>query len=121
MKYSKDIEVLNCTEAHKDIINNIKNNMDEIKELDHLADFFEAFGNKKRIRILYALFNSELCVCDIVELLKIDIDDAKYQLMKLSNSGIIKHRDEGDIRYYSLKNSYINDILVKGFINISSN
>lgn len=120
MNYKKDIEFCNYNKVHENIIKDVKNSMNEVGELENLVSFFEVCANDIRIKMIYSLFNAELCTCDISSLLKIDKGDTIYHLNKLSKFGIIKYRREGDIIYYSLKNNHINNILVEVFLSMDS-
>lgn len=73
---------------------------------------FNALADKSRLKILYALGNGqELCVCDISVLLGVKVATTSHQLRKLRDLKILKHRNEGKLVYYSLRDPRISDIL----------
>ena len=73
---------------------------------------FNALADKSRLKILYALGNGqELCVCDISVMLGVKVATASHQLRKLRDLKILKHRNEGKLVYYSLRDPRVSDIL----------
>ncbi len=82
---------------------------------DELADFFKLFGDPTRIKILFALGASELCVGDIAELLAMNHSAISHQLRLLSRSRLIKSRKTGKHVYYSLSDKHIKNVLAQGF------
>ncbi len=97
--------------------------LDRIKELlpaeegvaNELADFFKLFGDSTRIKILFALGASELCVGDIADLLSMNHSAISHQLRLLSRARLIKSRKIGKHVYYSLSDKHIKNVLAQGF------
>ncbi|MFH1152984.1 MAG: metalloregulator ArsR/SmtB family transcription factor [Pseudomonadota bacterium] len=84
-------------------------------ELLDLADFFKVFGDHTRIRILHALYSStELCVCDLVEVLGMNQSAVSHQLRILRASKIVKYRKDGKMVYYSLDDEHVYKLLDDG-------
>jgi ArsR family transcriptional regulator len=83
-----------------------------------LADLFKVLGNITRIRILHALNFSELCVCDLVEVLEMSQSAISHQLGILRASKIVKFRKEGKNVFYSLDDDHIRSLLSDGIIHI---
>lgn len=79
-----------------------------------IADLFKVFGDPTRIRILYALANQELCVCDIAELLGMTQSAISHQLRVLKQTHLVKFRREGKTVFYSLADSHVATILNQG-------
>ncbi|MBS4539180.1 winged helix-turn-helix transcriptional regulator [Clostridium sp. D2Q-11] len=115
---AKEIEVCNCNEVHENIISEAKTNLPKDECLFDLADFFKVFGDSTRIKIIYALLQSEMCVCDIAELLNMSQSAISHQLRTLKNHGVVKYRREGRVVYYSLDDDHISEILNQGFTHI---
>lgn len=69
--------------VHQNIINSVENDFPEEEILYDLAELFKVFGDSTRIKILYALFESEMCVCDIAELLNMTQSAISHQLRVL--------------------------------------
>lgn len=84
------------------------------EELFALADFYKIFGDSTRIRILYALFDTELCVCDIAEVLGMTVSAISHQLRILKQARLVKFRRAGKTVYYSLADDHIHSILDAG-------
>lgn len=80
-------------------------------ELAEMAELFKAFGDSTRIRILYILSRTELCVCDIAAVLGLTQPAVSYQLKALKQARLIKPRREGKTVYYSLDDGHVATIL----------
>jgi ArsR family transcriptional regulator len=119
MDVKNSFEVCSCNVIHEDVISKVKGSMlgDEI--LYDLAEFFKVFGDSTRIKILYALFMSEMCVCDISALLSMNQSAISHQLKILRQAKLVKSRREGKVVYYSLEDEHIKGIFNQGLIHIS--
>jgi len=89
------------------------------ESLYDLAEIFKVFGDTTRIKILYALFASEMCVCDIAVLLNMTQSAISHQLRVLKQARLVKYRKEGKIVYYSLDDDHIKQIFDQGLIHIT--
>ncbi len=87
-------------------------------ELYDLAELFKVFGDTTRIRILFALFEQELCVSDIAQGLQITQSAISHQLKILKQSRLIKSRREGKQMYYALADDHVRSIIEKGLEHI---
>lgn len=108
-----------CTIIHKEVINKVKDKLPKEEMLYELAEFFKVFGDTTRIRILCALFEAEMCVCDLSALLNISQSAISHQLRGLKNARIVKFRKEGKVVYYSLDDDHIKHIFDEGFRHIT--
>ncbi len=117
----KSLSVCDCTEVHGDIVDKVKNNMPQEEILYDLAELFKVFGDTTRVKILYALFESEMCVCDIVDLLGMTQSAISHQLRVLKQARLVKFRKEGKVVFYSLDDSHINRIFDEGLNHIKEN
>lgn len=115
---NKDIEICKCTIIHKDIINNVKEHIPEEELLYDLAELFKVFGDTTRIKILCALFQAEMCVCDIAALLGMTQSSISHQLRVLKQARLVKFRKEGKVVYYSLEDNHIKQIFDQGLTHI---
>ena len=104
--------------VHEEVVNQVLEVMPTDEELQSLADFFRIFGDSTRIRILYALSQSELCVCDIASLLGMGQSAISHQLRILKQMRLVKFRREGKSVLYSLADGHIETILAQGMENI---
>lgn len=114
----KDIETCNCIMVHDDTVNKVKSNFPKEACLYDLAEFFKIFGDSTRIKIIFALYHSELCVCDLAEVVGISQSGISHQLRTLKQMDIVKYRREGKTVYYSLDDHHIYEILTSGFAHI---
>ena len=83
-------------------------------DLYDLAELFKVFGDSTRIKILYVLFESELCVCDIAQLLGMTQSAVSHQLRILKSNKLVKFRREGKTVFYSLDDDHVRSILSLG-------
>ena len=113
----KETLVCECTVIHQEVIDKIK--LPEEELLYDLGDFFKILGDSTRIKILSALFQSEMCVCDIAALLGMTQSTISHQLRVLKQGRLVKHRKEGKVVYYSLDDDHIKHIVDQGLTHIS--
>lgn len=104
--------------VHTDLLALVKNGMPDENELADLADLFKVFGDTTRIRILFVLFKSELCVCDLAESLNMTQSAISHQLKVLKQSKLIKSRREGKSIFYSLADSHVSTMIAQGLEHI---
>ena len=100
--------------VHEDVVEQVKGNMPDDETLYDLADLFRIFADSTRIKILYVLFESEMCVCDIAQLLGMTQSAISHQLRALKQSQLVKYRREGKTVFYSLADSHVRTILDQG-------
>ena len=103
---------------HKDVVKRVEKTMLKEEIIYDLADFFKILGDTTRMRILSALFQEEMCVYDIANLLKMTQSAISHQLRVLKQGRFVKHRKEGKIVYYSLEDEHIKHIVEQGMIHI---
>ncbi len=106
------------TVIHEEVVEQVRKSMPEEEELFTLAEFFKVFGDTTRIRILYALFQAEMCVCDIAHLLNMSQSAISHQLRVLKQAKLVKFRKEGRVVYYSLDDDHIKAIFDQGYQHI---
>ena len=108
--------VPNCdhVHVHNDVVKNVTDLLPPDELLYDLAELFKVFGDSTRIRILYALFEAEMCVCDIAELLNMTVSAISHQLRVLKQAGLVKFRREGKTVFYSLADDHVRTILNQG-------
>ncbi|MGG7059279.1 ArsR/SmtB family transcription factor [Clostridium nigeriense] len=112
------LESCNCTIIHKDVVERVKGNLPKEENLYDLADLFKAFSDSTRIKILHALFQEELCVCDLAALLDMTQSAISHQLRVLKGNRLVKFRRDGKVIYYSLADDHIKHIFDEGFKHI---
>ncbi|MCZ6132862.1 metalloregulator ArsR/SmtB family transcription factor [Campylobacter ureolyticus] len=114
-----DQEICDSVVIHKEVVENTKIKMPDDTSLNELADFFKIFGDSTRVRILWALNESEMCVCDIAALLNMSQSSISHQLRVLKQNKFVKNRRDGKVVYYSLLDEHISYILKQGLTHIS--
>lgn len=116
----QDVEVDQCDFmfVHEEIVQKVMKVMPEDGQLSDLAEFFKIFGDSTRIKILYALSQSEMCVCDIANLLQMGQSAISHQLRLLKQMRLVKSRRDGKTVFYSLADGHIETILAQGMEHI---
>lgn len=107
-------EELNCTVKHPDIIKQAKQVMPDEETLFDIAELFKVFGDSTRMKIICCLFEHEMCVCDIAELINSTQSAVSHQLRVLKQAKLVKYRKEGKTVYYSLDDDHVKEIYEKG-------
>ena len=104
--------------VHTDIAEAVRREMPTEDELFDLAELFKIFGDSTRVKILYLLFESEMCVCDIAELTGVTVSAVSHQLRVLKSAKLVKFRKEGKSVFYSLADEHVGSILAQGLEHI---
>jgi len=115
---NNDILTCDCDVIHSDIVAKVKEKMPEDAELYDLADFFKVLGDSTRTKIMWALDEGELCVCDLAFLLNMTKSAISHQLKSLRYANLVKFRKQGKVVYYSLTDDHVRQILEKGLEHI---
>ena len=118
-----DVECCDFYQVHDDVVKAVKEKMPDEDELYDLAEIFKVFGDSTRIKILYVLFEQELfeaemCVCDIAQLLNMTQSAISHQLKILKQSRLVKNRREGKAVFYSLADGHVRSIINQGLEHI---
>ena len=113
-----EIERCGCLFVHEDAVSEVLGEMPDDETLYDLAELFKVFGDSTRIKILYALFEAELGVCDISKLLGLTQSAVSHQLRVLKNSRLVKFRREGKTVFYALADGHVRRIIAQGMDHI---
>ena len=113
------LERCDCDVIHEGVVAAVKERMPEEETLYDLAELFKIFGDSTRIKILWALEEAEMCVCDIAYLLNLTQSAVSHQLRILKQSNLVKSRREGKIVYYSLSDEHVKQIFEQGLSHIN--
>lgn len=105
--------------AHEDLVDKVNQDMPDEEILYDLAELFKIFGDSTRIKILYVLFESEMCVYDIAQLLHMTQSAISHQLRALKQSKLVKYRREGKTVFYSLADGHVRTILGQGMEHVA--
>jgi ArsR family transcriptional regulator len=114
-----NMQVCETTCIHEDIVNRVKDKLPDDETIYKLSEFFKVFGDKTRVKIVSALIDSEMCVCDIAYLLNMSQSAISHQLRVLKNNNLVKNRKEGKVVYYSLDDDHVKDIIAQGIVHIT--
>ena len=109
--------VIPCCEetlVHEDTVEQVRRLLPADETLYDLAELFKIFGDSTRIKILYVLFESEMCVCDIATLLGMTQSAISHQLRALKTARLVKGRRDGKTVFYSLADDHVKTILQMG-------
>ncbi|MBR4887998.1 MAG: helix-turn-helix transcriptional regulator [Clostridia bacterium] len=104
--------------VHDEVVHRVHEILPPEEALYDLAELYKVFGDSTRIKILYVLFESEMCVCDIAETLDMSISAISHQLRVLKNSRLVSFRREGKTIIYSLADDHVRTILDQGMEHI---
>jgi ArsR family transcriptional regulator, lead/cadmium/zinc/bismuth-responsive transcriptional repressor len=99
---------------HEDKVDLIKSNLLENKTLFKVSNFFKVLGDPTRIKILYALEKTELCVCDLSVVLDMTQSAISHQLKVLRDSDLVRSRKEGKVVFYHLADHHVHMIFKEG-------
>ena len=100
--------------AHDELVERVRRAQPDEDLLYDLAELYKVFGDSTRIRILYVLFESEMCVCDIATLLGMTQSAVSHQLRVLKNAKLVGYRREGKTVFYALADDHVRTILGQG-------
>ena len=109
-----DVECCETTETHAELLKIVRDTLPEETQLYDLAELFKVFGDSTRIKILYSMFETELCVNDIAKLLNLSQSSVSHQLRILKTSKLVKFRREGKSIFYSLDDEHVRAIISMG-------
>ena len=103
-----------CEVIHEDLVKKVKEQLQSEEIITELAVFYKIFSDTTRVKILYALDKSDLCVCDISALLNMSISAVSHQLKILRDSYLVKTKREGKVIYYSLADEHVQKMIECG-------
>ena len=100
--------------ADPEVVSSLRDQMEDEEELYDLADLFKVFGDSTRIKILFVLYEGEMCVYDIAQTLVMTQSSISHQLRVLKQNRLVKFRKEGKIVFYSLADEHVFSIIEQG-------
>lgn len=110
--------ICDCNIIHKDLVENTLKNMPDERLLKNLSEFFKIIGDNTRTKILYALDQNELCVCDIANILNMSKSSISHQLSTLKSAGIVKFKKVGKEVFYMLDDEHVKEVFEVGMEHI---
>lgn len=109
-----EVDCCETVQVHEELLKKVNETMPEETELYDLAELFKVFGDSTRIRILFVLFEAEVCVCDLAAVLNMTQSAISHQLKILKQSKLVKSRREGKSIFYSLADEHVRTIIAQG-------
>lgn len=104
---------------HKEVVGRVRALMPADEALFDLAELFKVFGDSTRVKIICALFQSQMCVCDIAALLGMTKSAISHQLRVLKQAKLVKYKKDGKVVYYSLADDHVKNLFDQGFSHIT--
>lgn len=114
MAETKESLCCDTEEIHEELLKIVDETIPDETELDSLAELFKVFGDPTRIRILFVLFETEVCVCDLARALNMTQSAVSHQLRILKQSRLVKNRREGKSMFYSLADDHVRTMIAQG-------
>lgn len=108
-----------CDVIHQHVVDSTREKMRSDDDYAQLAMLFKLFGDSTRIRILHALEQNEMCVCDLAVLLGVTKSAVSHQLKALKLANLVKSRREAQIVFYSLADDHVKEIIETGMEHLS--
>ena len=118
-KRKEEIPVCDSKTIHNETIQRVKKSFQKEEIIIDTAEFFKVLGDATRMKILSALFQEEMCVCDIANLLNMTQSAISHQLRVLKQTRLVKYRKEGKVVYYSLEDEHVKHIVDEAISHIS--
>ena len=115
---SKNEFVCDCNIIHEELVNSTISKMKDDDTINRVAEFFKILGDNTRVKILFALDQNELCVCDIAAITNSTVSAISHQLRILKNAKLVKFRKVGKVVYYEIADSHVSEIFKKGLEHI---
>ena len=103
-----------CDVIHEEVVNEAKAKMQSKEDYVQLASLFKLFGDGTRVQILHALEQSEMCVCDLSQLLGMSVSAISHQLRILRQARLVRYRREGKTVFYALADEHVRTLLSQG-------
>ena len=115
---SKNEFICDCNVIHEELVSNTISKMKDDDTINRVAEFFKILGDTTRVKILFALDQNELCVCDIANILNMSKSSISHQLGTLRRSGIVKCKKIGKEVFYMLDDEHVKEVFEVGMEHI---
>ncbi len=118
MYNDKELDCCTETEVHEELLKIVRETLPDDEQIYDLAELFKVFGDSTRMRILFVLFEAEVCVCDMAAALNMTDSAVSHQLKILKQNKLVKSRREGRSVFYSLADDHVRTIVSQGMEHI---
>ena len=118
MTHDHSSECCEAVEVHEELLKIVREKLPAEESMLDLAEVFKVFGDSTRIRILFVLFEAEVCVCDLAAALNMTQSAISHQLNILKRNKLVKCRREGKSMFYSLADDHVRTIVSQGMEHI---
>jgi ArsR family transcriptional regulator, lead/cadmium/zinc/bismuth-responsive transcriptional repressor len=118
MTQRSEIIKCDCNVIHQEVVDQVKLTMPNTESIQNLSQLFKVLGDPTRIKIISALFKSEMCVCDMATLFNMTQSSISHQLSVLKQARLVNYRREGKVVYYALDDHHIQQIFDHGYSHI---
>lgn len=108
------VECCESSEVHEELLRTVREKLPPEEQLYDLAELFKVFGDSTRMRILFVLFEAEVCVCDLAEALNMTVSAISHQLRILKQSKLVKSEKIGRSVFYALADEHVRSIVEQG-------
>lgn len=116
MENNQDLCQITC--VHEEVVEEVITKLPQDEQLIDLADFFKSFADVTRIKMIAALQESELCVCDLANVIGLSQSAVSHQLRVLRQQRLVKYKKVGKIVYYSLDDEHVSEVMKQGLSHI---
>ena len=106
----EDAEICGCNMIHEDVVKYVRSKMLPQVQFEKLSMFFKAISDETRIKLLYSLSRSKMCVCDLAALLGMTVSAISHQLRVLRQAGLVRSEKQGKVVYYMLSDDHVNTV-----------
>ena len=114
-RFDAGVECCEESVVHSDLVSLVREKLPAENDMQDLAELFKIFGDTTRIRILFVLFEAEVCVCDLAETLGMTQSAISHQLKMLKTYGLVRARRRGKSVFYSLADAHVRTIIAQGW------
>ena len=106
----EDAEICGCNMIHEDVVKYVRSKMLPQVQFEKLSMFFKAISDETRIKLLFSLSRSKMCVCDLAALLGMTVSAIYHQLRVLKQAGLVRSEKQGKVVYYMLSDDHVNTV-----------
>lgn len=114
-----EIEICNSTVIHQDLVDKALKHMPDARIIEGVSTLFKVVGDPTRMKLLLALLQNEMCVCDLSATLSLSMSAISHQLSVLKKLNLVRFRREGKVVFYSLSDDHVSQIMKVGIEHIT--